>query len=165
MGPYTWWHGLGLGFTGSITPRSWQGHLNVTGRSNQLQIGENSLFLCCFNSAHLRCLWWLRLTWTPAWKYNRSTPRGYRGNIRARGVIPHQITLMSPLSHMAEIDKITQRLSCLDQWPVGLLHTHWMNPKPKYTWWHGLGVGLDRGVTPRSQQGHLKVTEGLVRFK
>ena len=52
----------------------------------------------------------------------------------AIGVIPHKITLMSPFSHMAEIDQITQRLSCLDQWPVGLLRIHWVNVKPKYTW-------------------------------
>ena len=55
-------------------------------------------------------------------------------NIRARGVIPRQITLVSPLSHMAEMDQIIRRLSCLYQWPVGLPQIHWMNPKPKYTW-------------------------------
>ena len=59
-----------------------------------------------------------------------------RLNIRMRGVIARQTTLMSPLSYMAEMDQIIRRLSCLDQWPVGLpvLQIHWMNPKPKYTW-------------------------------
>ena len=47
---------------------------------------------------------------TPAWNYNQNTPRGNRGNIRARGVKPHQITLMSLLTHMEE----------MDQWPVGI---------------------------------------------
>ena len=46
--------------------------------------------------------------------------------MRAREVIPHQITLMSPLSHMAEMDQITRRLSCLEEWPV--LQIHMMNP-------------------------------------
>ena len=40
------------------------------------------------------------------------------GNIRAGGVIPHQITLVSSLSHMAGKDQILQLISCLDQWPV-----------------------------------------------
>ena len=35
--------------------------------------------------------------------------------------MPHQITRMSPLSHMAEMDQIIRRLSCLDQWPVAYL--------------------------------------------
>ena len=56
----------------------------------------------------------------------QNTPRGYRVNTRAGGVIPHQITLVSPLSHMADMDQITQRLSCLNQWPV--LQILMMNP-------------------------------------
>ena len=32
------------------------------------------------------------------------------GNVRAGGVIPHQITLMSPLSCMAGMDQMTKRL-------------------------------------------------------
>ena len=27
------------------TPRSWQGHLKVTARANQLKLGKNSLFV------------------------------------------------------------------------------------------------------------------------
>ena len=70
----------------------------------------------------------------PEWSYT-TTPREVTGgNIRVRGVIPHQITLMSPLSHMAEIDQITQRLSCLDQWPVDLLQIHYDESQRKYTW-------------------------------
>ena len=42
-------------------------------------------------------------------------PISYMINIRDRGIIPRQITLMSPLSHMAEMDQIIRRLSCLDQ--------------------------------------------------
>ena len=92
----------------------------------------------------------------PSMEIYQNTPISYRIIIRDRGVIPRQITLMSPLSHMAEMDQIIRRLSCLDLlWPVGLLQKHWMNPKPKYTWF---SVGINSGVTPRSQQGHLKVT-------
>ena len=51
---------------------------------------------------------------------------------------------------MAEMDQITQRLSCLDQWPI--LQIHMLNPNPST---HGLGLGLT-GALP---QGHNKVTE------
>ena len=54
----------------------------------------------------------------------QNTPKSYGADIRARGVILHQITLMSPLSHMAEMDQITRRLSCEDKCPVGLLQIH-----------------------------------------
>ena len=36
----------------------------------------------------------------------------------ARAVIPQEIIRTPPFSHMAEMDQITRRLSCLDQWPV-----------------------------------------------
>ena len=62
----------------------------------------------------------------PSMEIYQNTPISYRINIRARGVIPSQITLMSPLFHMAEMDQIIRRLSRLDQWPVGLLQIHWM---------------------------------------
>ena len=54
----------------------------------------------------------------PRMELYHNTPRDYRviqGNITAGGVIPHRITLMSPLSRMAGMDQITQRVSCLDQ--------------------------------------------------
>ena len=57
---------------------------------------------------------------------------------------------------MAEMDQITQRLSCLDQWTV--LQIHYDESQPKYTWWHGLGLGLT-GVLPKCHKGHCKVTE------
>ena len=40
----TW---VGVRLHGVVTPRSWQGHIKVTGRSNHLKNVENSLF-CCF---------------------------------------------------------------------------------------------------------------------
>ena len=55
---------------------------------------------------------------------------------------------MSPLSHIAGMDQITKRLSCLDQWLE--LQIHLLNPNPST---HGLGLGLT-GVLP---QGHDKV--------
>ena len=68
----------------------------------------------------------------PSMDIYQNNHKGNRANIRARGVIPHQITLMSPLSDLAEMDQITQRLSCLDQWPVLQIHND--ESQPKYTW-------------------------------
>ena len=83
----------------------------------------------------------------PSMEIYQNTPGGYRLNTGTGGVIPNQITLMSPISHMA--DQITQRLSCLKQW--SLLQIHMMNTNSSslhmVTW---VGVGLDRGVTSRS---------------
>ena len=58
----------------------------------------------------------------PSIEIYQNIPIRYRVNIRARGVIPHQITLVSPLSHMAEMDHITRRLSCL----VYFKYTGWI---------------------------------------
>ena len=41
--------------------------------------------------------------------------RSQQGQTAEGGVIPHQITFMSPLPDMAEMDQITGRLSCSDQ--------------------------------------------------
>ena len=42
------------------TPSSWQGHLKVTARSNQLKLAKIAYFCSfCFNYVHLRCLRWL----------------------------------------------------------------------------------------------------------
>ena len=49
---------------------------------------------------------------------DQKTPKrlsGYGGNIGVGRVIPHQTTLMTPLSNMAEMDQITGRWSFLDQ--------------------------------------------------
>ena len=109
----TWiWVGLERG----VTPRSQQGQLKVTCRFNQLQIGENSLFLLVllqYNSIEMSMVVETRLD--SSMEIYQNTQKSNRVNIRARGIIPHQITLMSPLSHMAEMDQITQQLSCLDQ--------------------------------------------------
>ena len=141
------WFGAGL--HRDVTPRSQQGPLKVTGRSNQIQIGANSLFLLVllqFNSLEMPMV--VETHIDHSMEIYQKTPWGYRANIRA---IPHQITLMSPLYHMAEMDQIIYRLSCLDQWPV--LQIHYEESQPKYTWWHGLGLGLT-GVLPK---GHTKV--------
>ena len=84
-------------------------------------MGTNSiLYWFGFNSAYLGCLWWLKLS---SMEIYQNIPRDYRGNIRAGGVIPHQITLESP-----RLEQLTQRLSCLDHWPV--LHINLINPNP-----------------------------------
>ena len=130
--------------------------------SNQLEMGENSFFgEFCSNSVQSRCLWWFKLANTPEWSYTTTPLEVIGANIRAGGVILHQITLMSPLSCMAGMKQITKRLSCLDQWLV--LQIHLMNPSPSrplhmVTW---VGVGLHRGYYPkvmtRSSQDHREV--------
>ena len=93
----TW---VGAGRDRGVTPRSQQGHLKVTGRSNQLQSGENSLFLLVllkFNSLEMSMVVETHLD--PSMEICQNTLRGYKVNIRVGGVIPHQITLMSPLPH------------------------------------------------------------------
>ena len=89
--------------------------------SNQLKMDENSFLE---NFAHIL---FIRDVYGGG---NSTTPREVtaRGNIRAGGVIPHQITLMSPLSRMTGMDQMKKRLSCLDQWLV--LQIHLINPKP-----------------------------------
>ena len=51
----------------------------------------------------------------PNTKVQGTDPKSLGAKIGVGGVIPHEITLMSPLSNMAEMDKITGRLSWLDQ--------------------------------------------------
>ena len=68
----------------------------------------------------------------PSTEIYQNTPRGYRVNTAAGGVIPHQMTLKSLLSHMADMDQITQRLSCLKHW--SLLQIHMMSPNPSTLW-------------------------------
>ena len=95
---------------------------------------------------------------TPEWSYT-TTPRDITGgNIRAGGVIPHQITLMSTLSRMAGMDQMRKRLSCLDQWLV--LQIHLMNPNPSThgdMGWCWASQGYYPKVMTMSSQGHRKV--------
>ena len=139
----TWGHMVTwfwVGLEGGVTPRSQEGHLKVTCRFNQLQIGEDSLFLLVllqFNSIEMSMVVETRLD--SSMEIYQNTQKSNRVNIRARGIIPHQITLMSTLSHMAKMDQITQRLSCLDQWPV--LRIHMM--KPNMVTWFGVGLNRD----------------------
>ena len=152
----TW---IGVGLDRGVTPRSQQGHIKVTGRSNQIQIGENSLFLLVllqFNSLEMPMV--VETYIDHSMEIYQKIPWGYRVNIRAGGVIPHQITLMSPLSHLAEMDQIIQRLSCLDQWPV--LQIKMKNPNPSIHGDMGRGwawQGCYPKVIKRSSQGHRKV--------
>ena len=92
----------------------------------------------------------------PRMELCHNTPRNYRGNIRAGGVIPHQITLLSP--RMAGMDRMTKRVSCLDQWLV--LQIHLMNPNPSThgdMGWGSASQGYYPEVRTRSSQGHRKV--------
>ena len=79
-------------------------------------------------------------------------PRGYRGNISAGGVIPHQMTLML-LSPVAEMDQIIDSTIVMFG-PMATTSNTLYEYQPKYTCrWHGLGLGF-KGVLP---QGHDKV--------
>ena len=92
-----------------IIPRSCQGHIKVTGKSNQLIIGENCLFLLVlFQFSSLKMSRVVETQLDPSMEINQNTPISYRVNIRARGVLSHQITLMSPLSHMTGMDQISR---------------------------------------------------------
>ena len=76
----------------------------------------------------------------------------------AGGIIPHQITLLSPLSRMAGMDQMTKRVSCLDQCLV--LQIHWMNPNPSTCGdmgWGWASQGYYPKVMTRSSQGHREV--------
>ena len=60
-------------------------------------------------------------------------PRGYRGNISAEGVIPHQMTLMPPLSHIAEMDQIINSTIVMFG-PMATISNILDESQPKYTW-------------------------------
>ena len=84
--------------------------------SNQLQIGEYSSFLLVlFQFSSLVMSMVVETHLDPNMEIYQNIPISHMVDIRARGAIPYQITLMSPLSHMAEMDQITQRLSFLNQ--------------------------------------------------
>ena len=77
-----------------------------------------------------------------------------------KGVIPYQITLMSPFSEMPEMDQITGRLTYLKMCPALALHL--MNPNPSTQVTYGLRLGFMRllpqghcKVISRSQQGQI----------
>ena len=91
----------------------------------------------------------------PHEEVHQISPRCYGGNIGVGGVIPHHTTPISLIFKMAEMDQITGRLSFLGQWPA--LPLKLIKPKPST---HGdKGWGCAKwGATPRSWQGHLKVT-------
>ena len=61
-------------------------------------------------------------------KVQRTHPSAKRDIIRVKGVIPYQITLMSPFSAITEMDQITGSLTYLEMWPALALHL--INPNP-----------------------------------
>ena len=114
-------HGLELGFIGVLP----QGHDKVISRSHQVKIkpimGENIVEVWLqFCSPEMSTV--DKTSIDSSMEIYQNTPRSYRGNYRG------WITLMSHLSHIAKMDQITQRLSCLDLWPV--LHINLINPNP-----------------------------------
>ena len=146
----TW---VGVGLHWGVTRRSWQGHLKVTARSNQLKIGENNQFLLVllqFSSLEMSMV--VENPLDSSMEIWPKHPRGYSGNISAGGVIPHQMTLMPPLSHIAEMDQIINSTIVM-LGPMATTSNTLDESQTKYTWWHGLGLGF-KGVLP---QGHDKV--------
>ena len=100
----------------SATQRSWQGHLKVTARSNQLKIDENNFFLLFFlQLCPLKMSMMVQTNLNPTQSYTKHISRHYRGFIGVGRVLPHEITLMSALSDVIEIDKKTGRLFCFNQ--------------------------------------------------
>ena len=77
-----------------------------------------------------------------------------------KGVIPYQITLMSPFSEMMEMDQITCRSTYLKMWLALALHLMNSNPSTQVT--YGLRLVFMRllpqghcKVISRSQQGQI----------
>ena len=81
----------------------------------------------------------------------QNTLRGAGANIRAGGIIPNQITLMSPFPH--NYGRNGPNYSTIVMFrPMANTSNTYAESQPKYTW---VGVGLDRGVTTRSQNGQI----------
>ena len=139
---YTWWHGLGF---------------------TEVKIAC-FYYWCCFNSAHLRCQWWLKRTWSPAGTITETPPRGYMGNIRAGGVIPdhHQITIMSLLTYIGRNGPNNTTVIMFGPMASRVLQIHWINLNPSTHCTMGCGwgwawQGCYTKVITRSSQGHKKV--------
>ena len=155
----TW---VGFVLHGGANPRSWQCHLKVTARSNQPKLGKE-LILVVFSP--IMSTWHIYNDSNPHRSKHRGTRRtsqklrgGGGGNIGVGGVIPHQITLMSPRSDMAEMDRITGRLSWLDQWPVLPLKLIKPNPSTHGDMGWGCALwGCYPKVIARSSQVNSKV--------
>ena len=122
-------YAMGWGF--SLTGVLPQSHNKIISRSQESQLSLKQVkiaYFCwfCFISAHLPMVVDTHLD--PSMEIYQNTSSGYRVNTGAGGVISHQITLISPIFNMADMDQITQRLSCLKQW--SLLQIHMINPNP-----------------------------------
>ena len=124
----TW---FGVGLDRGVTPRSQKGHLKVTERFKQLQIGENTLFLLVLlQFSSLEMSMGVETHQDPSMEIYQNTPRGYRVNIRAGGVIPHKITLMLPILIG---QKWTKYLNDCHVWTNGQYFKYigpMMNPNP-----------------------------------
>ena len=104
---------VGVWFHRGVIPR----HGKVISRWQKGQISWKRLkinhFCCfCWHDIPLKCIWWFETYIYPNTDLHQNTQRGYRDNIRVGGTFhpppppPTQITLMSTLFDMAEIDQI-----------------------------------------------------------
>ena len=69
----------------------------------------------------------------PSMEIQPKHTRGYRGSISAGGVIPHQMTLMPPLSHIADMDQIIHSTIVMFG-PMATTSNTLDESQPKYTW-------------------------------
>ena len=122
--------GFGVGLDRGVTPRSQQGNLKVTGRSNQIQIGKNSLFLLVllqFNSLEMSMVVETHLY--PRIEIYQNTPKGYRVATRLGGGGCYPIKW--PLCHPSSSGRHGLNNSTIVMFePMAVLQIHMMNPNP-----------------------------------
>ena len=143
----------------SATQRSWQGHLKVTARSNQLKMDENNLFLLFFlQLCPLKMSMMVQTHLKPNTEFTKHISRHYRGFIGVGRVLtPSNHPYVSPVWCDRNWQK--NRQIVLFQPIVNYVPTIRVDgaqPKQIYTWQHALELGVI-GVFVRSRQGHLEV--------
>ena len=141
-----------VGLYKAVTPRSWQGHLKVTARSQQSQINTkvlNKAYFCCFcsNFVHLRWPWWLKPSRTPIWIYTKHTQEVTGVFLCWRGHTPSNHAYVIPVWNGAN-NKMMAVLRPMVNTSISCEEI-----QPKYTWGHGFRMYF-WGVLP---QGHGKV--------
>ena len=152
------WSGVGLRM--SANPRSWQGHLKVTARSNQLKMDENNLFLFLFLQLCSLKMSMVVQTYlesnTELHQTHFKTLQGFLG-VR-RELTPSNHPYVSPVwcdRNWQNIRQIVIFLPISKYRPT--IRVDEAQPKQIDTWRHALGLGFI-GVFVRSWSGYLEVT-------
>ena len=142
------------------TPRSWQGHLKVTARSNQLKMDENNLFLFLFlQLCPLKMSMVIQTYLERNTSYTKQISRHYRVFLGVRRVLtPSNHPYVSPVGCDRNWQNIRQIVIFL---PISKyrpnIRVDGAQPKHIDTWRHALGLGFI-GVFVRSWPGYLEVT-------